>query len=237
MLEITKLYKTYENSQDPILKGIYLHLSPGDFCVIIGSNGSGKSTLFKAITDEINIDSGNIKKNSHVSIVTQNINSGTIPEMTMLENIVLSKLSLKNPGFRFYKNYRNQIISEIRELNLGFEKFIDTPLNSLSGGQRQIIATFMALNSGSKIILLDEHTSALDPKSQKILMGYTAKAVKDYKLTALMITHKLEDAHKYGNRLIMMHNGKIIHQLNEEEKNITSVEQLNNLFYQSSHSI
>lgn len=232
MLNLTKVYKTYPNNFQPTIKGIDFHLSPGEFCIIIGSNGSGKSTLMRIIAGETSIDSGKVTTNSSVTMVTQDINKGTIPEMTLLENIVLSELSNRNSGLKFYNQYKKNIIKELEGLNLNLEKYIDTPLSNLSGGQRQMIATLMAIHSKAEILLLDEHTSALDPKMQKIVMQYTDQAIKENGLASMMITHKLDDAINYGNRLIMLHNGQIVIDLNKEQKQAMTIEKLLDLFHQ-----
>lgn len=231
MLKLFKVYKTYPGNFQATLNGIDFALAANEFCVVIGSNGSGKSTLMKVISEEIKFDSGNIVKESSVAIVTQDINKGTIPEMTLLENIVLSELSNQVPSFKFYSHRQNEIIKDLTNLNLGLEKYINTPLINLSGGQRQMIATLMAIHSKSKILLLDEHTSALDPKMQKIVMQYTSKAIKENNLTSLMITHKLDDAIKYGNRLIMLHNGQIVLDLQGKDKQALTIEKLLDLFH------
>jgi len=229
MLILNKVSKTYPNNFAATLKEVDLHLLPGEFCVVIGSNGSGKSTLMKSISGEIKIDNGQIIKNGKISVVTQDINKGTIPEMTLLENIVLSELANNNASLKFYHQSKARIVEELSKLNLGLEKYLNTPLRNLSGGQKQMIATFMAIHSRSDILLLDEHTSALDPKMQEIVMQYTNHSIRENKLTSLMITHKLDDAIKYGNRLIMLHNGQIV--LDLKNKKDLTIEKLLELFH------
>jgi putative ABC transport system ATP-binding protein len=233
MLNLINVTKRFSEGK-PALQEINLSLAPGEFCIIIGSNGSGKSTLMRCISGQYIIDSGKIEidKKSLISSVSQDINKGTIPEMTLLENVVLSKLPGKKASFNFYKSHENQVISLVKELNLGLESYINRPLSQLSGGQRQMIATLMAITSKPSILLLDEHTSALDPKMQNILMDYTAKNIAQHKITSLMITHKLDDAIKYGNRLIMLHMGKIVLDINKEDKAKLDVNSLLNLFHQ-----
>lgn len=220
MIKLNSIEKKFSGIFEPILKGISLSLAKGEFCTIIGANGSGKSTLLKIISGEYQADAGTIEINGEISQVVQDVNKGTIPEMTMLENIALSET--KFPKFAFYRNRKKEIFEQVKSLNFGLEKFIDQPLKNLSGGQRQTIATMMAINSGGEILLLDEHTSALDPNTQKRLMEYTAKSVAEKNLTTLMITHSMDDALKYGNRLLVMHKGQIVADLNEEaKKNLT----------------
>jgi putative ABC transport system ATP-binding protein len=229
MLTIKNVTKSFPRIFEPVLKGINLSLSEGEFCTIVGANGSGKSTLLKIISGEHVADLGEIRRNGGVSQVVQDVNKGTIPTMTMLENIALSRM--KTPRFAFYRRHANEIVEKIKSLNIGLDKFIDQPLGILSGGQRQTIATLMAINSGGKILLLDEHTSALDPKMQKMLMEYTARSVHNLRLTTLMITHNLEDALKYGHRLIMMHRGRIVADLRGREKSELKIQSLLEMFH------
>ncbi|MDR1235828.1 MAG: ATP-binding cassette domain-containing protein [Holosporaceae bacterium] len=229
MLKISEIKKSFSGIFEPVLKGINLSLEKGEFCVLIGANGSGKSTLLKIISGEYSADSGEVRRNGGVSQVVQDVNKGTIPAMTMLENIALSRT--KTPRFSFYKRHKNDVRDKIKDLNIGLEKFIDQPLSVLSGGQRQTIATLMALNSGGKILLLDEHTSALDPKMQILLMEYTVKSVREQELTTIMITHNLEDAVKYGDRLIMMHKGRIVVDMKGREKSNLTIPFLLEMFH------
>ena len=232
MLELKKVKKSFPGKFEAVLKGVDLTLSPGEFCILIGSNGSGKSTLMRCVSGEYDIDSGTINSNNKViASVTQEIAKGTIPEMTLLENITLSKLLDKSASFSFYKKHREEAISVVKELGIGLEKYIDQPLSSLSGGQRQMIATLMAIHSKPNVLLLDEHTSALDPKAQNLLMEYTVKNISKNKITTIMITHKLDDAIRYGDRIIMLHQGKIVFDIKGKEKQSLNVSQLLDLFH------
>lgn len=250
MLSIKEAYKSFPHSFEPILKGINLDLNKGEFCILVGSNGSGKSTLFKTITGEHSLDSGSIFINGkeitrrtlyqrahNISTVTQNIATGTIQEMTLLENITLSCMRGKKSHFYFYKNKLEGITAILKELGLGLEKYIEEPLKSLSGGQCQSIATMMAILSKPDLLLLDEHTSALDPKTQNRLMEYTAEQIKQQNMTTLMITHNLADAVRYGDRLIMMHRGKIVFDVNQEAKKDLQIDQLLSLFHRYEDSL
>ena len=230
MINISKVSKSFSGIFRKIIDDIDLSLERGDFCVMIGANGCGKSTLLKLISGEYKVDSGMIKCDGDVAQVVQDVNLGTVPEMTLLENIALSEI--KRPKILFYKRYKEQIIQKIKELDIGLEEYIDQPLKMLSGGQRQIIATLMAINSGRQILLLDEHTSALDPKMQMLLMEYTHKQVIKLGLTTIMITHKMDDALKYGNRLIMLHQGKIVLDVKEAQKRAMTIKDLLTMFHQ-----
>ncbi len=229
MLAIKDVKKSFKNLFAPILNGVSLSLKRGDFCILIGANGCGKSTLFKIISGECTPDSGTIERQGFVAQVSQEVYLGTVSEMTLLENIALS--CIKTPNLAFYKRHENYIISKIEELGMGLEKYLHQPLKILSGGQRQIIATLMVLVSEPDILLLDEHTSALDPKMQSVLMEYTVKQIAHRNLTVLMITHKMDDAIKYGNRLVMLHEGKVLSDFTGSEKKELSSAHLLTLFH------
>lgn len=233
MLKLKKITKFFPGNHRAILNEIDLELSPGEFCVIIGSNGSGKSTLMKTIAGEYEIENGAIETCGKViAYVNQNINKGTIPEMSLLENMALSNMHGKKSSFSFFSKKKNSIVNKVKTLGIDLENFIDKPLGSLSGGQRQMIATLMAIESKPDLLLLDEHTSALDPRMQKLLMDFTAQAIAKHKITTMMITHKLDDAINYGDRLIMLHEGNIVLNLNTANKNLVNIETLLKLFHQ-----
>jgi putative tryptophan/tyrosine transport system ATP-binding protein len=228
MLTLNHLYKSFATSNIPILNDITLEITKNEFCTFIGNNGSGKSTLMKCIAGEYALDSGQIKINDRISStyqrsktiasVTQDINRGTIGELTLLENMILGFSRGTTAKLRFYHRYRDKVQSLVSMLDMNLEQYIDVPLQLLSGGQRQIIATLMAISSTPQILLLDEHTSALDPTTQQKLMAFIDTYVAENNITTLMITHNLEDALTYGNRLIMLHQGKIILDLNAQQK-------------------
>ncbi len=242
MLQLTNIQKSFSGNFEPTLKGINLELLAGEFCVLIGSNGSGKSTLLRSIAGEYQTDTGHIKiagqdvtamslsrRASFIGSVTQDINKGTIPEMTLLENMVLSCMRCRKSSLRFYAVHEEEVLRIVQGLGMGLEQYLYSPLNVLSGGQRQMIATLMAIASKPTILLLDEHTSALDPKTQSILMEYTANSVAQKNITTLMITHKLDDAIRYGDRIIMMDRGCIV--LDTKDKQSLQVNELLALFH------
>lgn len=233
MFELRNVYKIFPERINPVLSNINLFFSPDEFTILIGSNGSGKSTLLKIISGEYNLTNGELLKDKNlvISSVAQDVNKGTIAEMSLLENMVLSSLHGKKAKYNFYKNYRKEMLEKIAELELGLEEFIDQPIATLSGGQRQIIATLMALNNNPNILLLDEHTSALDPKIGKFLMEYTNSKVREKNVTGIMVTHKLDDALKYGDRLIMLHQGQIVFDVSGEDKKNITIDQLLELFH------
>ena len=241
MLSVQNLSKTFNSLYKPVLNNINLSLKEGEFCVLIGSNGSGKSTFLRSILDGHEGYTGQItinnKENSiartkpKIAYVDQNIYNGTISEMTLMENIALGFIANTKSSFKCYKHYREKALSILSELDIGLEKYIDRKLLELSGGQRQIIATIIAIISKPALLLLDEHTSALDPKMQKFLMDYTNNKIKQANITSIMITHKLEDALSYGNRLIMLHEGQIVFESSAEAKSSLKLAELTDLFY------
>ena len=242
MLQLTQITKAFPGGFSPVLKQINLHLQPGDFCVLIGSNGSGKSTLLKTISGEYAPDQGYLtihgepltplNRGQYIASVIQDVNKGTISEMTLLENMALSLSRIKKNGFALYSRYANQIVSALKTLGIGLEQYLHYPLSCLSGGQRQMVATMMAVMIQPKLLLLDEHTSALDPSMQNMLMNYTKIAIEEHHLTCMMITHKLDDAIRYGNRLIMLHKGQIVFDVSHEAKASLHVSALLALFHQ-----
>ena len=241
MLTLDNISKTFSGGFKPVLTDISLYLQPGDFCILIGSNGSGKSTLMNIISGECAPDTGNIlidgndvtKKNrSHViASVTQDLNQGTIFEMTLLENMVLSLSRTQQSRCCFYHRRAKQVTQLIKGLNVGLEHYLNTPLRHLSGGQRQMVATIMAMTSQPKMLLLDEHTCALDPAMQQMVMAYTAQAIAKQRVTSLMITHNLTDAIRYGNRLMMLHEGKIVFDVAGDVKKRLNSRELLSLFH------
>ena len=235
MLTLKNISKSYQDNLEPTIKGIDLHLNEGEFCAIIGSNGSGKSTLLKLVSGEELPDKGTIAlceqnvtslnafaRSKYISIVTQDIDKGLVPEMTLLENMVLCLKESAKFGFYFSRAPSEKIITFIQSIELGFEKYLHKPLRTLSGGQRQVIATMMSLLSHPKLLLLDEHTSALDPIVRRKLMDYTVSQTKKNNMTTLMITHDLEDAIQYSDRIIMLTQGKI--SKNVSIRNKTSID-------------
>ena len=243
MLSLVNFTKLFPGQLVPTLDSINLDIMRGEFCVVVGNNGSGKSTLMRCIAGEYGLDSGSISINqqdmtkqdrsSFIASVTQDINIGTVSAMTLLENMVLSQMRSRQAHLCFYKRQRRaEIVAIIKEFNLGLEDYIDQPMSNLSGGQRQIIATIMAITSNPQILLLDEHTSALDPNTQNLLMAYTVESIAKNKITAIMITHKLETALRYGNRLIVLNKGGVALDVKNKAKDLLEIEQLLGFFQQ-----
>lgn len=207
------------------LKNINLEINSTDFITIIGSNGAGKSTLLNAIFGMIKLSSGSIvlndkdisnkevyKRAKDIGFLFQNPQLGTAPNMTIEENIRLSLSKTKQ------KLTTNDIKQYLSVLDMGLESRLKTPVCLLSGGQRQALTLLMATISNPKLLLLDEHTAALDPKMSKHIMQLTKKIIKEKQIPTIMITHNISDALEYGNKIIFMDNGKIIKTIEGKEK-------------------
>ena len=231
MLELHNVTKSFPQNAQATLKDINLKVDEGEYCIILGSNGSGKSTLLKVISGEYQADSGDITLNGknvtkhplhirakEIGSVAQDINKGTIDEMTLLENISLSKMRGNSAKYKFFTNQTDEVVKDIKLLGLDLEKYVNTKISSLSGGQRQSIASLMAMSPKPKLLLLDEHTSALDPRSKEKIMSFTDSYIKNHNITTIMITHSIVEAINYGNRLIVMHHGVIAYDVRESEK-------------------
>jgi putative ABC transport system ATP-binding protein len=232
MLQLTDVSKHFPMRAEAALKDINLQISQGDYCMILGSNGSGKSTLLKLISGEykpgigkIILNNNDITKQSlqhrsfNISSVNQDISKGTISELSIYENLVLSGMRARSGRLKFYANKLAIISEQVARLSLGLEKILNKPMSSLSGGQRQAIATLMAMHPRPELLLLDEHTSALDPRSRDKILTFTDDYIKENNITTLMITHNIADAAKYGNRLIILNHGTIVFDVKGDEKN------------------
>lgn len=215
------------------LTNINLDINAGDFITIVGGNGAGKSTLLNAIAGAFPIDSGkvilkdqditkkdDIKRAKYISRVFQDPKMGTAPRMTVEENLSLAERRGQKRGMKFALNddQRQLYKKELLPLGLGLENRLNAEIGLLSGGQRQAVALLMATIREPEILLLDEHTAALDPKTSRRILDLTDKQVKENNLTAMMITHNLNDAIQYGNRMLVLHHGEIVHDFNETEK-------------------
>lgn len=237
--------KTADGEIVPILKGINLEIRAGDFITIIGTNGAGKSTLFNTIAGSLRPDSGTIfhngqditkmseeKRTQFIGRVFQDPKMGTAPRMTVAENLLLATKRGKRRFLKIRKFKQN--LPRFKELaavmNNGLENRLNTFVEGLSGGQRQALSFLMATIEKPDILLLDEHTAALDPHTSENLLSVTDKQIKENKLTALMITHHMEDALKYGNRLLVLKDGKVKADIDEEKKKNLKVSDLYNYF-------
>ena len=230
---VTKAVSNGMNEEKVILDDVSLEIREHDFITILGGNGAGKSTLFNTIAGTLPVSSGKIyilgedvtnyspeKRAKYLSRVFQDPKMGTAPRMTVAENLLVAKFRGEKRGLipRHLASYKEEFQTVLAKIGNGLENHIDTAVEFLSGGQRQALSLLMATLKRPELLLLDEHTAALDPKTSQALMALTDQFVKQDALTALMITHHMEDALKYGNRLIVMKDGHIVQDLNQEEK-------------------
>lgn len=236
MLELKNIYKKFNAGtidEKVLFEDFNLTIEKGDFVAIVGSNGSGKTTALNIISGDIMPDSGkvildenditkqkNYRRAAKIARVFQNPSMGTSPSMTIMENMSLAD----NKGKRYdlskglNTKRRDFYRSQLELLGMGLENRMETLAGALSGGQRQALALIMATLKTPALLLLDEHTAALDPKSSDIVMMLTEKVIKDKNITTLMVTHNLRHAVEYGTRAIMMHEGGIVLDISGEEK-------------------
>lgn len=232
-------------NETQILKKLDLQVFPGDFITVIGSNGAGKSTLFNTISGDIVPDQGQVllngqdithdsveKRTKFLSRVFQDPKMGTAPRMTVAENLLLAVKRGQKRGLGLRHLHANKARFKMLAATMGngLAERLDTPTENLSGGQRQTLSFLMATLNRPEILLLDEHTAALDPKTSAGLMEQTSKTVSEQQLTCLMITHHMEDALKYGNRLLVLHAGKITLDVRGKQKAQMTKEQIMQLF-------
>ncbi|WP_050464626.1 ABC transporter ATP-binding protein [Herbaspirillum autotrophicum] len=215
------------------LRGMELEIPNGQFVAVIGSNGAGKSTFLNAISGDLLVDQGKIEidgvdvtrkqawdRAGMVARVFQDPMAGTCEALTIEENMALAMARGKRRGFGFAikRNMRELFREKLAILNLGLEKRLTDRIGLLSGGQRQAVSLLMASLQPSRILLLDEHTAALDPKTAAFVLELTAKIVKDSKLTTMMVTHSMRQALDYGDRTVMLHQGKVVLDVSGEER-------------------
>ena len=254
MLELKQIKKTFfpgTINEKVALKGIDLVLEDGDFVTIIGGNGAGKSTLLNAIAGVWAPDCGQViidgvdvthlpeyKRAKYLGRVFQDPMMGTAKDMEIEENLALARRRGKRRGLRWRitRTEREEYRALLATLDLGLETRLTNKVGLLSGGQRQAVTLLMATLQQPKLLLLDEHTAALDPKTAAKVLEITDRIVEQQNLTTLMITHNMKDAIAHGNRLIMMHEGRIIIDVRGEEKKKLTVEDLLAMFAKASGS-
>ena len=254
MLKITNLQKTFNPgtvNAKTALNGLDLHIADGDFVTVIGGNGAGKSTLLNAIAGVWKPDYGTIelggvdmtnmpehKRAQYLGRVFQDPMMGTSPDMEIAENLSIAarRGTRRKLVWGIRKGERAKYRELLATLDLGLEDRLSAKVSLLSGGQRQAVTLLMATLRRPKLLLLDEHTAALDPKTAAKVLEVTEKVVARNNLTTLMITHNMRDAIAYGDRLIMMYNGKIVVDVSGPEKKQLTVEQLLDLFSRASGS-
>ena len=252
MLRLTGIVKKFNAgtvNEKTALNGLDLTLNEGDFVTVIGGNGAGKSTLLNAISGAWRVDGGTVildgnditglpeyKRAKYLGRVFQDPMQGTAADMQIEENLALAarrgKRKTLAPGIR--KSERAGYRETLSELGLGLEDRLSAKVGTLSGGQRQALTLLMAAMQEPKLLLLDEHTAALDPKTAAKVLEITDRIVAEHNLTTLMITHNMKDAIAHGNRLIMMHEGKIIIDVSGDAKKDLTVEDLLEMFTKAS---
>ena len=244
MLKVNGIYKTFNKgtvNEKRALNGVDLELNAGDFVTIIGGNGAGKSTLLNSICGVFPVDRGSIiidginvtklpehKRAKYLGRVFQDPMMGTAADMWIEENMSLAYRRGKRRGLKWAitGKERSQYRYMLSQLGLGLENRLSSKVGLLSGGQRQALTLLMAVMQKPKLLLLDEHTAALDPKTAETVLNLSDKFIAEGKLTAMMITHNMKDAIAHGNRLIMMHEGRIIYSVSGEEKKALTVDDL-----------
>jgi len=245
MIDIRHVHKVYNKgkaNEVNALNGVDLEISGQEFVVIVGSNGSGKTTLLNLVAGSVLPTSGSIhidgndvtkladyQRSTWIARVFQNPLSGTASDLSILDNFRLAAIRTKVKGLKIGidEKFKNKVKEKIYTLGMGLENKVEQPMGTLSGGQRQALTLLMSVMDTCKVLLLDEPTAALDPKSANIVMETADKLVKEFGLTAVLVTHNLKDAFSYGNRIIQMAEGRIIKDI--DSKNKASLKQ-NDLF-------
>lgn len=255
MLEIINLSKTFNAGtplENKVISNLSLTVEKSDFITLLGSNGAGKSTLLNLICGSIIEDDGEIilddedltPRRAHqrslvLGRVHQDPNLSVSPNMTLLENLSLA--DAKGQGFSLRRAIHKNRIKDYKEtlspLGLGLEDQLNTKIGLLSGGQRQAVALYMAVMKKPKLLLLDEHTAALDPRTSVLIMDVTKKLIEEHKITTLMVTHNMSQALDYGNRLLMMHEGRLVEDLNAHKKSHLNTEKLITMFKENTGSL
>jgi len=231
--DVHKVFNKGKANQVNAVNGITLNITEGEFLVIVGSNGSGKTTLLNLVagsvfpdTGSIGIDENNVSKlpdyrrSEWIARVFQNPVSGTASDLSILDNFRLAAIRTKAKGLSIGVNdqFKQQVKEKIATLGMGLENKVEQSMGTLSGGQRQALTLLMSVMDSCKVLLLDEPTAALDPRSAEVVMRTADKLITDFKLTAILITHNLKDAYNYGTRIIQMSEGLVLRDLNNKQK-------------------
>ena len=248
LLELTDLEVVVgrgTSEENKILGKLSLKIKPGDFICLLGGNGAGKSTLLNVLAGAIQPTSGKIlhagkdiskesevKRSSYIARVFQDPKLGTAPRMTVAENLLLAAKRGQKRGLKLRRLKENipAFKEALEKVNPDLAGKLDLPVDQLSGGQRQALSFVMATYNKPELLLLDEHTAALDPRSSRKLMEATDEQIRDKKITAVMITHHMEDALKYGNRLLVLDHGQISHDYQGQAKQDLTLQDLAALF-------
>jgi putative tryptophan/tyrosine transport system ATP-binding protein len=238
---ISKIFNPGKPTEIVALKEISLQINKGEFLVVVGANGSGKSTLLNIIegsqipsTGKVEINGQDVtplpeyKRSRWVARVFQNPNNGTASDLTILDNFRLAALRAhqKNLRIGITESFRKKVQEKIEVLGMGLENKIGMPMGNLSGGQRQALTLLMSAMDQLDILLLDEPTAALDPRSALVVMNLAQKLHQELGITTVLITHNLKDSQVYGNRLIQLREGRIAHDVNTENKSALSIQEI-----------
>jgi len=236
MIDIRKVHKTFNRgkaNQVDAINDVDLLVNEKEFLVIVGSNGSGKSTLLNLVAGSvlpslgtIHIDGNDVTKlhdygrSEWIARVFQNPLSGTAPDLSILDNFRLAALRTKHKGLSIGvdEKFKKQVKEKIATLGMGLENKVEQPMGTLSGGQRQALTLLMSVIDTCKVLLLDEPTAALDPRSANLVMHTADQLIKEFGLTAILVTHNLKDAYTYGNRIVLMGEGEVLKDLDEKNK-------------------
>lgn len=233
LVHISKRFNKGEANEVTALSDFSLNIPKGQFVVLIGANGSGKTTLLNVLGGSVIPSQGSVrfdgrevgalpeyKRSGWIARVFQNPLSGTAPDLSILDNFRLASLRTSSKGLRIGVNadFRRLVRDRIATLGMGLENKLDQPMGSLSGGQRQALTLLMCVMDHTDILLLDEPTAALDPRSAQMVLSAADRLIKEHSLTAIFITHQLKDAYTYGNRLIQMGEGRILRDLDASAK-------------------
>jgi putative ABC transport system ATP-binding protein len=228
MITLSSISKTFNKgnpNEQRIFSNFNLKILKNDFIIVVGSNGSGKSTLLNLLAGTVFADEGSIyldkldiskykeyKRSAWIARIFQNPLAGTAPELSILENFRLASLRTKRKGLTIGTGdkFKSLVKEKVKVLNLGLENKITLSMGNLSGGQRQALTLLMAIMDDTKLLLLDEPTAALDPRTSITIMDLAAKVIKEFDLTALLVTHQIKDVVSYGNRVIQLKEGQII---------------------------
>jgi putative ABC transport system ATP-binding protein len=252
MIRLTDLHITFNRGtamETKALRGVTLDIKKGDFVCVIGGNGAGKSTLLNALCGDLTPDKGKVfidnkdvtplsswQRAPYVARVFQDPMAGTCANLTIEENLALAMGRGEKRTFRLAlsKKYREIFRHQLSRLKLGLENRLRDPIGLLSGGQRQAVSLIMAVLKPMKIIALDEHTAALDPKTAAFIVELTREIVEENHLTALMVTHSMHQALELGNRTLMLHEGRVVFDVKGEERRGLTVADLLELFHKAS---
>ena len=244
---INKIFNASTPNENRLFENFNFEINKGDYIIVVGSNGSGKSTLLNLLAGTQLPDSGKIlldekeitrlrdyQRSKYMARIFQNPLIGTAPDLTIIENFRLASLrtTLKRLTIGTNKKFRSHIMERIATLKLGLENKLDMPMGLLSGGQRQALTLLMATMDETQLLLLDEPTAALDPATTQLVMSLTNSIIQEFSLTALLVTHNMNDVIRHGNRVLHLDRGRIIHDLDMKMKSNLKIQDVFNWFGQ-----